>query len=679
MHITVQSQEYVSADHFYTFERKFPRNISLCVHIAFHTDKFVEYQKDLFHDFVATITELLSQESLSLPEFKDMFETYLQDFNAKLGIFVDKIKDVDDIRIAWSIQIFWDWEYIATLIGSSSALIFRGDKLVYTVCNSRPDHEKIDQFAEFIEWEVQDEDKIVIVGEHIETYLDKDDIAGVLEVSKADDVRVMDSLVEVLSARVQDTGIGFALETTVENLQGPFRSALKKTTQASDERTSALTQRLVKWRATGIMVLAGAVVLLLFYWVVMAALRTNSLTNFDPQSGLVIDFTIEDVQRDIALFQRIPVESDDKVAKYNEIVAKLDTLQAQDKWTFDVVELRSILEREYLQWFNISLLTPESGFSDPIYGLSAQEKDLLGDLHTVVWHNGLYIAGNRGAVIGSINDATRWTLMSARLGSDLLDCHLNLLRNGLYCVTSNNEVQHLTRSWMLPVELLDDAAFPANMQSVATFQTSNMYVIADNVSSMGSPQSIYRFQNQRGSQDIFQPGSEYLIPVGPTDSPSPLMDSRFGDMAVDGTFLTWIPDKQELWQLWRIDNAGTMMTRRVPLSWWDRVANSLWRDVKVMAPVGSRYVYLFDPENQQFLVYRSSPFKTNDAYTTSYSLNYFFSIRIDFWQTQVVDMFVDEWERSMVYALTPNAVHAIRLHELMDRYIRQEATPGIAE
>lgn len=33
----------------------------------------------------------------------------------------------------------------------------------------------------------------------------------------------------------------------------------------------------------------------------------------------------------------------------------------------------------------------------------------------------------------------------------------------------------------------------------------------------------------------------------------------------------------------------------------------------------------------------------------------------------------------MVYALTPNAVHAIRLHELMDRYIRQEATPGIAE
>ena len=196
---------------------------------------------------------------------------------------------------------------------------------------------------------MQDEDKIVIVGEHIETYLDKDDIAGVLEVSKADDVRVMDSLVEVLSARVQDTGIGFALETTVENLQGPFRSALKKTTQASDERTSALTQRLVKWRATGIMVLAGAVVLLLFYWVVMAALRTNSLTNFDPQSGLVIDFTIEDVQRDIALFQRIPVESDDKVAKYNEIVAKLDTLQAQDKWTFDVVELRSILEREYLQ------------------------------------------------------------------------------------------------------------------------------------------------------------------------------------------------------------------------------------------------------------------------------------------------------------------------------------------
>jgi len=66
MHISVAQKAYISPDHFYTFERSFPRNIQLFVHIALHTDKFLEYQKELFQDFISSVTELLSNEEIVL-------------------------------------------------------------------------------------------------------------------------------------------------------------------------------------------------------------------------------------------------------------------------------------------------------------------------------------------------------------------------------------------------------------------------------------------------------------------------------------------------------------------------------------------------------------------------------------------------------------------------------------
>jgi len=82
---------------------------------------------------------------------------------------------------------------------------------------------------------------------------------------------------------------------------------------------------------------------------------------------------------------------------------------------------------------------------------------------------------------------------------------------------------------------------------------------------------------------------------------------------------------------------------------------------------------LFDPASQQILIYRSAPFKTNDAYTTSYSLKYFFSIKVDFGETKAMDIFIEEGEKAMLYVLTPNAIHAVKLHEIIDGFIRQEA------
>jgi hypothetical protein len=57
--------------------------------------------------------------------------------------------------------------------------------------------------------------------------------------------------------------------------------------------------------------------------------------------------TIEDIQKDIALFKKIDPSSDQKIMKYNEIIEKLDLLESNNRWTYDVNELRKILETEY--------------------------------------------------------------------------------------------------------------------------------------------------------------------------------------------------------------------------------------------------------------------------------------------------------------------------------------------
>jgi hypothetical protein len=62
-----------------------------------------------------------------------------------------------------------------------------------------------------------------------------------------------------------------------------------------------------------------------------------------------LEISIEDIQKDISTFKRIDPSSEQKIKKYNEIVAQLDLLEKNNKWTVDVKKLRGILEKDYLE------------------------------------------------------------------------------------------------------------------------------------------------------------------------------------------------------------------------------------------------------------------------------------------------------------------------------------------
>lgn len=112
------------------------------------------------------------------------------------------------------------------------------------------------------------------------------------------------------------------------------------------------------------------------------------------------------------------------------------------------------------------------------------------------------------------------------------------------------------------------------------------------------------------------------------------------------------PNNKQLIQLWRDGANPALFARSVPLVGGDTIGDIYSDTVRVISSAESRYVYLFDVSNQTFTVYRSTPYKTNDANTTSYQLKYFFRIKMAMPDMKIIDTFVEEGEKSLLHILT---------------------------
>ncbi|MBU0625960.1 hypothetical protein KKG31_06355 [Patescibacteria group bacterium] len=143
--------------------------------------------------------------------------------------------------------------------------------------------------------------------------------------------------------------------------------------------------------------------------------------------------------------------------------------------------------------------------------------------------------------------------------------------------------------------------------------------------------------------------------------------SGFTSFAIDSTFLTWANGK--LYQFRRNPaNSFNVDYREIKLLGGDKMTSQYSNNVKVIASTSSRYVYLFDRENQHFTVYDSSPLKTNDQYNTSYNLNYLFRFSFDLTNAKVVDIEVPEatGNNPEMYILTEDGINRVRLYEFID-------------
>ena len=105
--------------------------------------------------------------------------------------------------------------------------------------------------------------------------------------------------------------------------------------------------------------------------------------------------------------------------------------------------------------------------------------------------------------------------------------------------------------------------------------------------------------------------------------------------------------------------------REVKLLWWDTINNKYSNNVKVIASLNSRYVYLFDRDNQTFTVYTSNPVKTNSDFSSSYSLYYLFSFKFDLKSEDVIDITVPDagGNKPDMYVLTTVWINKVSLYD----------------
>jgi hypothetical protein len=577
----------------------------------------------------------------------------------QLQAFAEKTSSEQYWSVTWTIQCVIGREYLATIIGWAWLVILRNGRTQFMAANDTQ-WDRIDQFSDMIEWEVHNGDTLISTGFPVTHYLDDSDFSTLYDLAQESWKMIHDEIVSTMNIKLENTEMQYVNVLRLD-------SDLAYTTSEVSKRLEGPVQKIVTllwWaeKSKSVAMFAGIALLavILLTWLIKSFSASTTSSFVTTQTGSPVAISIESIQKEIADFQNMPADSDQKALVYEWIVQKLDTLDTNDKWTNDVAELRRILETQYYQWFNIMLVNNDSFFKDPIYRFTQQEKNVMGVANSVFFTDTLMVWWQEGALIWAINETLRGTLVSAAIDQQFSTCSLNIYRNGLYCVDGSNDIYMVSKSWVEPVNT--SWAFPNSIIGLWIYGNRNLYTLTSDPELVANGSLIQRYSAE-WSQTQFGEWLQYLM--GEWNA----VWSGVQSMAIDGTFMIWDP-LNGLTQL-RRDGVSTAFSSRTLDLWWGSILQQYSDQTKVLSFEESNYVYLFDPVDQSFTVYRSTPYKTNTSYTTSYELQYFFRIKFAIDDFIAKDVYVEEWEQAMLHVLTDNGVYKLRLWEYRNDYMRR--------
>lgn len=644
----------------------------------FETDKFLEYQKELIQDFIIDLKEKINSEWLSIDKIKSEFEISLQTLNSKLKIFADKVRDVDYFKIKWFCQIITEQVLMSSMIGDVTVMIFRDSKLYYSLHNAVNTRWKIDLFSDFVEWDVENHDEVIYAGTKVADVIDNNDIKDIEDAISSTEVSLLKFIQEILLSRIDKANLGFMFLYTITGGYVAKIKENKKYKMIKDAYDKFWIEHLKekifkdKYQVT-VIILSVFIVFMLVN--LLSQFIRSSGDKITTSDGISINVTLEDIKKDIFLFQWLDSSSEEKSMKYHELMEKINMLQSKWKRPDDITQLKKLLQAEYYKWFNISYINSLDKFDDPTWEkksklvtLNSSEINKLWTLKSISYRKDINIAGTKSSLIWVANDTNRWSLVEYNLSDDELKwCNGNLLKDGFYCWTKNSQILSVNRGGSQTVTTSDPDWFPANIAWLAVYGKSNLYVFQSNVSPIGNSRLAIRYRNTLWSQIIYQWWQKYLLNTGASFS-------NLSSFAVDSSFLTW--NNWKLFQFWR-DPATSfnLANREIKLLWWDKITTKYSNDVKIISSLESKYVFFFDRVNQTFTVYESRPAKNWNQFATNYSLYYVFRFQFDLGTSKVVDVEVPDstWNRPEMYILWNNAVYKVALYEFIDS-IKQNNT-----
>ena len=674
--------EYLDPEKVYTYSNQINNDINLEVYIQINSEKFVDYQKEIFEEFVADFVDRMQDTVLTSKEVEEMLESQLQELNAKLQAFADKLRDVPKCELKWYVQLILDNNVKTWMIGKTSMLIFRDDKMYSVLENTYKEQANIDQFSDFIGWELERWDALLYAGTKLSEILDQNDLNDLEWVLEKENAWAMlDFLDDLFWNRVDKKEIWFISTFSITGVEISSPRSKWKLGAMASKYTSKITGKFSskidimkrKKQTSKVLngnkyyVMVGFLILAILFLVaaIFQQVRTvqNNKVQYQTSTWSLVDLTLDDIKKDIFAFKTLDPTSDEKSEKYNEILSKISAIESKWVWVEDVAKLKNDLLQEYEEWFMIVTIKNLSQFDDERIGkktklltFNASEKTSLGAPVSIAADASINVAWEKSALIGVINDTTRGTLVEYNLWDSAKACTLSLSKKWMFCYTNKLGVEVM--------EVIDSDWTTKNIWGIGTYGTNKFYVFQKNPNNMANA-LLTRYSVVAGSENKYQQPSTYSIVAGSWV----ILPQELHWFAIDGNFLAWWD--WNLYQFWRSSAAGTTLEMRtIDMIGWDKTTlNPYSNNVKVLAWDNSPYIFLFDKDNQTFTVYESSPAKTNQNYTTNFKLYYLFRFKFALWDEEIIDAAVPSStaDRPELYLLSTNGVNKINLYEFIDR------------
>lgn len=679
---------YVSDDEIFSFQDTLLDNISFKVLIQCSKEKFLQYQKDIFEEFVADFTNVIkTSEELDSTDVREVFEQSLQLLNTKLKQFAEKVRDVERFQLKWIIQVVVDDKLITSMIGNTSMIVIRDQRTTYSVSNSIDLRSKIDLFSDIIDWNIERDDQILYVWLKFDDIMDSHDLKEMenLLAEEENPDWILSFIEELFTTRIEKSSIWFIISYFVQwptiKLAWSRKSWLKlgwvkgKSLQYMSElwekiHNSERIQNAKKQLSENKIYVVGAILIILMFIFVYALLSQvlndkNNTNKFHTASWAYIDINLDDLQQDIIDFKTLDASSSLKSTKYTEITQKLDFLDAQWKWLEDVAGLRSQLNENYYDWFRVTQFKSVNELNN-IAGKNTQKitfnsADLsnLWELRSIsVPESNMMIAWNKWAMIWASSDTSRWSIQSYNLTLD--NCITALTTNWLYCYNNAWDIYLVTKTWITPVTT-EDWDFRSGVWWLWTYNKRNLYVFQSNISSLGN-MLLTRYQiNSDWTYANFKRWSSYSVAA------SWVNFGTFSSFAIDWNFFWWANGKLYLFR--REDVAWTTLEyRQINIKWWNPFTDKYSDNVKIITSGQTRYIYVYDKDQQLFTVYNTEKTKMNEENKKWYQLVYMFSLKFDMDDVTVYDVDIPSGtaDRPELYVLTSLWVNKIPLYEYIE-------------
>ena len=688
MQIQEHKKIYIPDEEIFSFQDTLLDDISFKVFVQCSKEKFLQYQKDILEEFVADFTNIIkTSEELDVIDIREIFEQHLQLLNTKLKQFAEKVRDVEHFSLKWIIQLTIDDKLMSSMIGNVSMMVLRDQKATYSVSNSVDTRAKIDLFSDFIEGNIERDDQILYIWLKFSDIMDAHDFKEMENLLAQEETSewVLSFMEELFQTRIEQSSIWFIISYFIQ----------WHTVKISSSNKSWLKLKWVKWKwakyiselwnkvhkserfqnlkeqisENKIYVIWAMLVILIFIFMYSLAsqiLNNNHSNKFQTWSWTYQEINLDDLQADISEFKTLDSSSNLKISAYKDISSKLDFLESEWKRLEDVAALRTQLDDNFYDWFNVRQFKSENELNNiawkntQVLTLNPTELNKLWDLHTIVVpKNNIMIAWSKWSIIDATSDTNRWTLIDTSEQS-LINCVSSLNSNWLYCYNNAWWIYMISKAWIVPV-WTEDWDFRSWIWWLWTYSNRNLYVFNSNISSLWN-MLLTRYQtNNDWTYANFKNWSSYSVAASGVDFGS------FSSFAIDGNFFGWADGKLYLFR--REDPAGTTLEyRQINIKWGNPFTDSYSNNIKIITSNSTKYIYTYDKEQQVFTIYNTEKAKTNEANKKGYQLVYMFSLKFDIEWLKVYDADVPSStaDRPELYLLTSKWVNKIALYEYIE-------------